>query len=268
MLPELFRVGPMTVHAWGVLLMFGFLLGAWRAARSAPRYGIKPEDVWDVGLWGLLGGLVGARLVYVLLTWGEFRAQPAAVFHIWQGGMTFYGGMGGGILAGALVCRLRRIRVGDMADLAALAFPLGYALGRVGCFLNGCCYGGACDLPWAVRFHDAAAPGGLTPPSHPAQLYSAAAGVAIYFALAAMEPRRRFRGQLLLAFAFLYGVYRFGIEFVRAGVTAQPSGMAGLTEAQIASLLLALVAAGFYVAGLRRARQETDTKLWTSRSLS
>lgn len=259
MLPELFHIGPLKVHSWGVLLMFGFLLGTWRAARSAPRYGIKTEDVWDVGLWGLLGGVLGARLVYVLLTWSEFRAHPAAIFQIWEGGMTFYGGMGGGILAGALVCRIRRIRIGDMADLAAMAFPIAYALGRVGCFLNGCCYGGVCDLPWAVRFHDASMPGGLTPPSHPAQLYSAIISVAIYFLLARMEPRRRFSGQLLLAYLFLYGVYRFGIEFLRAGATSTRSDLAGLTEGQIASLLLAIFAAAFYAAGRRRAGQGTGS---------
>ena len=260
MLPELFHVGPVTVHSWGVLLMVGFLLAVWRAARSAPRYGIKPEDVWDVRLWGLLGGVLGARLVYVLLAWDDFRANPAAVFHIWEGGMTFYGGMGGGILAGVLVCRARGIRVGDMADLAALAFPIGYALGRVGCFLNGCCYGGACDLPWAVRFHDHTAAGGLTPPSHPAQLYSAIISVLIYFLLAGMEPRRRFRGQLMFAYIFLYAVYRFGIEFVRAGVTSTRSDLAGLTHGQIASLLIALVAAILYVAAARRTEQQRPAK--------
>ena len=119
--------------------------------------------------------------------------------------------------------------------------------------MNGCCYGGACDLPWAVRFHDPSVLGGLTPPSHPAQLYSAFISLGIYFLLARLEPRRRFAGQLMFAYLFLYGLYRFGIEFVRAGVTSDRSALLGLTDGQIASALLALVAAGLYAAAARRA---------------
>jgi phosphatidylglycerol:prolipoprotein diacylglycerol transferase len=254
MLPVLFQIGPVKVHSWGVLLMLGFLLATWRAAKNAPRYHIKGEDVWDVGLWGLLGGVIGARLVYVLLT-PSLLANPAHIFHIWEGGMTFYGGLAGGILAGALVCRARGVNVADMADLAALSFPLGYALGRVGCFFNGCCYGGVCDLPWAVRFHDPGVLGGATSPSHPAQLYSALISLAIYGLLTRVERTRRFRGQLMLAYIFLYGVYRFCIEFVRAGATAETTGLANLTQGQIASLLLALAAAAAYAAAARRARR-------------
>ncbi len=254
MWPELFKIGPLTVHSWGVFLMLGFLLAAWRAARNAPRYNIAGEHMWDVSLWGLLGGVIGARLAYVLITPDEFRASPLAALQIWQGGMTFYGGLVGGILAGALVCRLRRINVLDAADLAALSFPLGYALGRVGCFFNGCCYGGVCDLPWATQFHNPAT-GGLTAPSHPAQLYSALAAIAMYVLLVFLEPRRRFRGQLMLAFLFLYGVYRFCIEFVREGVTADTTPLLGLTEGQIASLLLSLAAVAAWVIAARRARR-------------
>lgn len=255
MLPELFQIGPLKVHSWGVLLMLGFLLAMWRTARNAHRYGINSEDTWDVGLWGLLGGVVGARLVYVLLNLTDFRANPAEILHIWEGGMTFYGGLGGGILAGILVCRARRINVWDMADLAALAFPLGYALGRVGCFLNGCCYGGQCSVPWlGVRFHTPE--GGLTPPSHPAQLYAVAASLLIYLLLTRVEARRRFRGQVMLAYIFLYGVYRFFIEFVREGVTAETTSVLHLTQGQIASLVLALAATLLYVVLARRAQQE------------
>ena len=236
--------------------MLGFLLAMWRAARNASRYRLKPEDVWDVGLWGLLGGVVGARLVYVLLNAAYYRTHPAEVFFIWTGGMTFYGGLAGGILAGVLVCCARGMRTADMADLAAVSFPIGYALGRVGCFLNGCCYGAVCDLPWATRFHTAE---GLTPPSHPAQLYSASAALLMFLVLAAMERRgygrERVPGQLMVAFVFFYAVYRFFIEFVREGVTAQTTSLLGLTQGQVASLLLAASAAAVWVVRSRAARR-------------
>ena len=251
MLPVLFHIGTFPVHSWGVLLMAGFLLAAWRAAANGHRYHISKEAVWDIALLGLLGGVIGARLAFVGLNWLRyFQFHPAEIFAVWTGGMTFYGGLGGGILAGVLACRSKGVRVSDMADLAAMSFPLGYCLGRIGCLLNGCCYGGACDLPWAVRFHTDG--GGLTVPSHPAQLYSAIIALFMYAALLPIERTRRFRGQVMLAYVFLYGVYRFGIEFVREGVTAETTTLFHLTQGQIASLLLSFVAAIWYAILLRR----------------
>lgn len=266
MLPVLFQIGPLKVHSWGVLLMLGFLLAAWRAAANGHRYKIAREDAWDVALWGLLGGIVGARLVFVLLNLPHFLAHPSEILHIWEGGMTFYGGLGGGLLAGVLVCRARGISVADMADLAAVSFPLGYALGRVGCFLNGCCYGGVCELPWAVQFQDPGVVGGLTPPSHPAQLYSAIVSLGMYGLLLLVERRRRFRGQVILSYIFLYGVYRFFIEFVREGVTAQQTALAGLTQGQIASLLLSLAAIVVWAVAARRANRSGGDTATTTRT--
>jgi phosphatidylglycerol:prolipoprotein diacylglycerol transferase len=250
LLPVLFKIGPYPVHAWGLLLMVGFLLAAWRAARNSDRlYRIPGEYLWDVSLWGLFGGIVGARLAYVLQNIPEFARQPLDIFAIWTGGMTFYGGLVGGVLAGALVCRAHKISIADTADLAALSFPIGYFFGRLGCFLNGCCYGGVCPVPPGVRFHTAE---GLTPPSHPAQLYAAAAAVLMYLILRRLEPHRRFPGQLMLGFLFLYGLYRFLVEFVRAGATAETTALLGLTTGQIASLVLMIIAGLVFALGLRR----------------
>lgn len=250
MLPELFRIGNFPVHSWGLLLMLGFLLATWRAAKNAPRYKIAPENVWDIALFGLLGGIIGARLAYVGLNAPYFDQHPSEIFAIWTGGMTFYGGLFGGLAAGALVCLWRKVNVADMGDLAAVSFPLGYCLGRVGCFLQGCCYGSVCELPWAVRFH--LPNGDLTPPSHPAQLYSAIIAVGMYVVLTKIEAGRRFRGQVLLAYVGLYCVYRFFIEFVREGATAELSGIGHLTQGQLASLIIAAVVAGIYAYAVRR----------------
>ncbi|GAB4452145.1 MAG: prolipoprotein diacylglyceryl transferase [Armatimonadaceae bacterium] len=245
MLPVLFEVGSFKVHTWGLLLMAGFLLGVWRAAKNASRYQFEKEDVWDVSLVGLFGGILGGRLAFVLLNIREFAANPLSVFAFWEGGMTSFGGFIGGIAAGLLMCRFKKMNLWDMADLAAVSLPLGYCLGRIGCFLNGCCYGGVCELPWAVRFH--LHDGALTPPSHPAQLYSAIAALIIFALLVPLERNRQFRGQIILAFGFLYGVYRFLVEFVREGATADQSGLLNLTEAQVASLVLSGLAAVAYL---------------------
>jgi phosphatidylglycerol---prolipoprotein diacylglyceryl transferase len=252
MLPVLFKVGSFPVHTWGFLLMLGFVLATWRAAKNAPRYGFTSEDVWDVSLIGLFGGIVGARLAYIAQNIPHFSQHPGEIFAIWTGGMTSFGGFILGIAAGLTACRFKGMNPGDMADLAAVSLPIGYGLGRVGCFLNGCCYGAACDLPWAVRFH--LADGTTTPPSHPAQLYSAIAAVIMFAVLLPLEKNRQFRGQIMLAFLFLYGVYRFLAEIVREGATAQLSGILHLTTGQLASLAMAGAAAVGYAYLLKRAR--------------
>jgi phosphatidylglycerol:prolipoprotein diacylglycerol transferase len=232
--------------------MIGFLLGGWRAAKNAGRYGFKQEDVWDVSLFSLLGGVLGGRIGFVVQE-PRFWERPQSMLAIWDGGMAFYGGLLGGILAGVITCRVKRMRVADMADLAAPSLAIGYIFGRIGCFLNGCCYGGVCDLPWAMRFTDEHAPGVLTPPSHPAQLYSSIAGLLIYLLLLPLEKHRKFRGQIMYVFLFLYGLYRFLIEFVRSGASSD-SGITHLwiTDAQVFSLLLSFVAAGLYMVFARR----------------
>lgn len=234
--------------------MIGFLLAGWRAAKHAPRYGFRPEDVWDVALFGLLGGVLGGRIGFVIQEpafWHHFDFQQLVA--IWQGGMTFYGGLLGGILAGVITCRVKGMRVADMADLAGVSFPIGYIFGRIGCLLNGCCYGGKCDLPWAMRFR--ADDGTLTPPSHPAQIYSAIAGLIIFLLLLPIERNRKFRGQVMYSFLFLYGIYRFLIEFVRDGASSDSSTLHwAITDAQAASLLLSLVAAALYVYAAGKAK--------------
>lgn len=254
MLPVLFKVGNFPVHAWGLLLMIGFLLATWRAAQNGKRYNISPENVWDIALIGLFGGIVGARLLYVLLTWNDYATNPLNIFALWNGGMTSFGGFVGGIIAGIIACRIKKVDAWNMADLAAVSFPIGYFFGRIGCFLNGCCYGGVCELPWAVQFHIKDATGNdiLTPPSHPAQLYSAIAAAIMFAILLPLERKRAFRGQVILAFLILYSIYRFLVEFVREGATAESSGILNLTQAQIACIVIAVISGIVYTALVRK----------------
>lgn len=246
MFPILFKVGNFPVHAWGVLLMIGFLLGTWRAARHAMRYGIAAEDLWDAALFGLFGGVIGGRLAYVAQNIPEFAAHPGQIFAMWNGGMTSFGGLIGGVGVGLFVMHLRKRNLLDSGDLAAPSLAIGYFWGRIGCFLNGCCYGGACPEPLGVHFPRVAGT------VHPTQLYSAFAAAIIYGMLVLVEKRRQFRGQLILLFALLYSVYRFIVEFFREGATADLSGIGSLTSAQVACLAIALLAGSYYVYRMRR----------------
>jgi phosphatidylglycerol:prolipoprotein diacylglycerol transferase len=239
--PILFKLGPLTVHSYGLLVMIGFAAAVWWTIREAKRRDISRDQVLDITLAVFFGGLIGARGLFILLTPG-LLSHPDEWFRVWEGGLSFHGSILGGAIAMAWATRRTGIPLVPMMDASAPGVALGYAFGRIGCFLNGCCYGGACDLPWATRFVDPSLPGGWTPPSHPAQLYSSAAGLLMFGILAWMSPRQRYKGQLVLSFVVLYSIYRFMVEFVRKGVTAQIA-FGGLTVTQVASIFIVLAAA-------------------------
>lgn len=238
--PILFQLGPIRVYSFGVMVMLGFVAAAWWATRSGSRRGISTEAVLDVAIFIFVPAMVFARLLFVALNYRDYHSL-VDMGKVWEGGMSFHGGLLGGVLGGILFCRLRKIAAWDMADVIAPGIALGYAIGRIGCFLNGCCYGSVCTLPWAMQFPDLNYPNMLTPPSHPAMLYSSLAGLLMFGILATIDKRRKYAGQTFLAFLVLYCIYRFFIEFIRAGVTAS-FAMPGLTQAQVASIIIAAVA--------------------------
>jgi phosphatidylglycerol:prolipoprotein diacylglycerol transferase len=244
--PILFKLGPLTVHSYGVLLMIGFVAGVAWSVREGARRGLSADQIIDTSLTMLVGGIVGARLLFVLVDSKVF-SSPAQWFQIWEGGLSFHGSLIGGTLALIWAARRWRLPMLPLMDSMAPSVGLGYAIGRVGCFLNGCCYGGACSLPWATRFYDPTVPGGVTPPSHPVQLYASVGGLAIFGILAWMSKRQQYNGQLALGFFLLYSVLRFFEEFFRAGVTSDIVWN-GFTDVQLYSVLTALVVLGWMFA--------------------
>lgn len=237
--PILFHLGPVPIYAFGTLVMLGFAGGIWLAYRLAKRDGLPAEGILDAYPWILLSALVGARLLFVFLNWETFSGRWSEAWQPWRGGMSFHGGLVGGVGAGAIFAWRKRLPFWALADAVACGLALGYAVGRIGCLLNGCCYGGPTDLPWAMRFRDADH-GGLTPPSHPVQLYAAVISLAICGALIWLFHRKQFTGQVLISYLVLYSVYRFGVEYLRRGYTANVLVL-GLTQAQVASLVVAIV---------------------------
>ena len=232
------------------MLWIALVVGLMRTLRACGRGDIKPQHVVDVGLYGLLGGIASAHLASILLDFSYYWRNTSEILGLWSGilspsgglrGLSFHGGLVGAVGVAILYCRRRGISFGAMADLCSPGLALGYAIARIGCFLNGCCQGIPTNLPWAVSFHLDAVSGELGPPSHPTQLYAAAAGILIYIALVAIEKRRRFVGQVFLSYLAAYSVYRFLIEFLRRGVSAEIA-FAGITEAQVVSLFVLAVA--------------------------
>ncbi len=250
MRPTLLRLGALQVRSYGVMLVLAFASGTLWAMREARRRGLAPERMLDAGLAALVGGLVGGRALYVILdpytTWRDFPL-------VWHGGLSFHGGLIGGIIAVAIYALLSRTGLALILDSGAPAMALGYAVGRIGCFLNGCCYGAPTRLPWGVRFLSPAS-GQPTPPSHPAQLYASAGSLIVFALLLALRRRARGGGQLFIAYLGLYGVMRFIIELWRRGYTAELL-WGPLTQAQVASIGMAVLAlVGWFILGRRGKR--------------
>jgi phosphatidylglycerol:prolipoprotein diacylglycerol transferase len=239
------RWGPVPVRAWGTMLMLGFLAGmAWALYDARDDQAITLDLMIDLTLVILVGAIVGARLMSVALEWHSYADGNRSPWRIWEGGLSFHGGLIGGTLAGIALIRHRGLSVRRMVDLLAPSVALGYAITRIGCFLNGCCYGAPTDSAWGVHFP------ALDPAQarHPTQLYSSALSLVIFGVLLGVRGRLRRPGHLFLLYLILMSAARFGVEHFRRGASAEVFGpLAPLTWAQVASIAIAL-AAGAWMA--------------------
>jgi phosphatidylglycerol:prolipoprotein diacylglycerol transferase len=242
MCPQLVQIGPFTVYSFGLLVVAGFFAGVHLAARLAQERGLEGSVLLDGAVLMLFAGIVGARLLFVALNAQEYGRDLLQIGALWQGGMSFHGGVIAGVATGFLYVRSRRQPALALADAAAPGLALGYAIGRLGCLMNGCCYGGPTTLPWGMHFPPPAEAHLLY---HPAQVYAALINLAFVPLLIAAYRRPHRAGQVLALYVGLYSTYRFLIESLRKGITAEVFAF-GLTEAQCFSLLtLALAGAGW-----------------------
>jgi len=233
--PVLLQLGPVTIYTYGAMLVIAFTVSTWLAANDArrlppTRLAISPPQLWDLASLALLGGIVGGRLFYVLLHWEAFLQSPQDVVAIWHGGLVWYGGLLGGVLASWLYVRAKRLHVLRVLDQLIPFVALGHAIGRVGCFLNGCCYGKLTDAWYGVVFP------GQPAPVVPTQLIEAAGLFLLYGVLrrASTHPAIVSRpGRLLGAYLIAYAGLRFAIEFLRGD---QAVFWAGLTLQQLISV--------------------------------
>ena len=151
------------------MVALGFVAGLWTASRRGLSAGVTAERVLDLGPWIIVGAIVGARSLYVISYWREsFAGRPLwEVVAVWQGGLVFYGGLIGSTVASILYIRLKQLPFWKMADIMAPSIALGYVFGRMGCLLNGCCYGRPCSLPWAIHYPEGNALNAPTVLVHP-----------------------------------------------------------------------------------------------------
>jgi len=253
-------VGPITLHTYGVLLAIAFLAGLWVASRQARKAGLDPARITDMAVYVLIGGLIGAKLMLVVVEHDFYFHNPRELLSILQSGGVFYGGLLGALPVAWWYARRHALSGWRTADVLAPGVALGQATGRLGCFAAGCCYGKVCDRPWAVTFHDAYATRAVgTPlevPLHPTQLYESAAALLIFFGLLWLSGRKRFEGQVALVYLVFYAATRFVIEFYR-GDAARGTVFHGLlSTSQFIAILVAVAAGVLYPYLMRRRRLE------------
>ena len=226
--PDLFRLGPFTLHAYGTMLALSFLAGVLLARARAPKRGVAERDVMDLFQLLVLSAIVGARILFVVFHLDAYAGRWWHMAAIWEGGLTLYGGILLCFVSAWLFLRHRKVPFLRMADVMAPSLGLGIMLTRIGCFLNGCCYGlpthsplGVCFPPHSEAERTAAslATGhGFTGdciPIHPAQLYSSLGGLVILVTLLALDRRRPYEGFTFANFLLLYAVHRFTVDQFR-----------------------------------------------------
>ena len=244
MYPTLFKIGPFPIRSWGVMLAIAFVVGIIMAQRRAKRYGIEPGFILDLSIIILVSSIVGARLAYVIDHLDFYLHNPSKIFGEWEGGLIFCGGLilYGGILLAIPVsiyyARKRKVNVPKLMDVLAPSLAIGLFFARIGCFLNGCCFGKPTNLPIGVTCPEGSPAGWIfNVPIHPTQLYSAVAGLAMFFTLMRIEKVKKFDGALFWYFLGMYGSWRFFVDFLRY---YEPSEyvVLNLTFNQIISLLI------------------------------
>ena len=254
------------IRGYGMMILTGFLLGVWMAARRAHLIGCEKRHVMDVAIFGVLIGLGGARIFHVIMHWSEYNPltpggfdffRITAMFAIWEGGLVFYGAFLTVIPWAWAYCRINKLPAIKFLDLAAPSLIIGLSIGRIGCFLNGCCYGKLCSLPWRVEFPRGAPAwhwqvnDGLIPETavhslavHPTQIYASIAAALTAAFLYAYWQRRKFDGQIISLMLVMAGSTRFFEEMLRTDEPAAfPELSNWLTIAQW--LAMGIVAFGF-----------------------
>ena len=225
--PILLKLGPFNIYSYGVMVAIGFSIAVWLAYNRAPKFGIDRDKITDLIILMLVSGILGARVVYLLLNFKYYGANPIEILNLSNGGLVWYGGFGAALLTSIWFTKRKKLDFWSISDLVIPYIALGQAFGRIGCYLNGCCYG----IMAPDNF--------LLGRRHPTQLYSAVLLVIIFFILIGWQGRKRFNGEVFLGYCILYPCKRFFIEFLRAD---NPRIFLGLTISQLISAAALLTA--------------------------
>ena len=259
MFPKLITIGSFVLPTYGVLVVSGLVAGLTVASRLGARDGMKRDDVFNLGVYLALAGILGSKLALIIQEREFYYRNPGDLFSMatLQSGGVFYGGLILAILVGLWYTRRRGLPFLKTADAFAPGIAIGHAIGRLGCFSAGCCWGLPTSLPWGVTFTDpyshdvVGVPLGV--PLHPTQLYESAAEFIIFLLLYSQYRKKQFDGQILGWYLVLYATARFLVEFLRSHVD-EALFFGSLSDAQATSLML--IGIGVWLLWLRPHRRE------------
>jgi phosphatidylglycerol:prolipoprotein diacylglycerol transferase len=265
MYPELFHIGSFPINTYGVFLALAFLCAILITVKLAARDGLPREKIYDLCLWMLLSSLIGSKIL-MFFTEPEYRDHPLQLLSLdfLRSGGVFYGGLIGAILTGYFLMRRYKLPWWKTADACAPGIAIGNFFGRQGCFAAGCCWGKPTSLPWGMKFTELGHEITGVPTDiylHPTQLYESFAMLIVFVFLLWLHKHRRFSGQVILFYALLYSVIRFGIEFLRDDPRGDVFGLTtvtGLSTSQIISLIVGTGALVLLIVRWRKAAALTS----------
>jgi len=265
MYPEIFHIGSFPINTYGVFLALAFLCAILIAVKLAARDGLPKEKIYDLSLWMLLASLVGSKLL-MLFTEPEYRDHPLQLLSLdfLRSGGVFYGGFIAAVLTGFFLMKRYSLPWWKTADACAPGIAIGNFFGRQGCFAAGCCWGKPTTLPWGVKFTELGHEITGVPTNtylHPTQLYESFAMLVVFLFLLWLHKHKRFSGQVILAYALLYSIVRFAIEFVRDDPRGNILGLTtltGLSTSQLISLIVGVSALVLLI--VRRRRAQVDAR--------
>ena len=277
--PEIISIGPLTVRAYGLMLAVAFFTGIMFAAWRAKRAGESPDHIYNLSVWLVISSLFGARLYYIITHYSEFRADEMLPLFIRVGtelknmfwpvgpdgqvgisGLVLFGGLIGATFASALYLRIHKLNILKYMDFLGPSLGLGEFFTRIGCFLNGCCYGKPTTTCIGVVFPDSSIAGYDYPGVHlhPAQLYNSLAGLIIFILLLTLERYKWFDGFTAYLYFILYAIGRFSIDFFR--IYENNLEFWGLSHNQILSIIVFLIAGFLFVYTGYKTRRSQHTR--------
>lgn len=251
--PQLFHIGSFWLPTYGLLVAAGVFLGLLVASKLSAQQGIDPDKAWNLGIIAILAAIVGAKVLLIINDWGFYMKNPHEIFSMstWQAGGVFYGGLIAAVAASLWYIRRNHMPVLRTCDAFAPGIALGHVLGRFGCFSAGCCYGKPTSLPWGVKFTNPLANAISGTPLNvrlqPTELYEAAVELINFFILYWMVKHKKFEGQVIGTYLFLYGVARFFLEFLRDDPGRGSVFGGAMTGTQLISIFMVLIGGALWL---------------------
>ncbi|HBG74764.1 MAG: prolipoprotein diacylglyceryl transferase [Chloroflexi bacterium GWB2_49_20] len=251
--PIIFSIGHLHIRWYSLIVLTAIIVGIWLVAKEASRKGFKKDAIYDIAVWIVLGGLIGARLFHVIDHWSDtFAADPIRVLNIWEGGLAIWGGITGGLIVGAILARRRGWRFPRLLDAAAPGLVLAQAIGRVACVITGDAMGKPTNGPFGFAY---TSPNAMVPQLGvyytPMPVYEIIANLGIFALLWSLRKKNWPDGLLFLIYLTLYSVERFFLAFT----SSYQIMVYGLTQSQVVAMISFVIAIPLIVRTLKRHQQ-------------